>query len=382
MRGHRETMISAMRRDLERLRTRAAQAGWDTDARIESQFFDSLRVVPVSSRLDPLSAIEECIANGRTDPETILAQVRLLRLQRDALGERLIRAEAQVRGDRIERKRGERIGPWTLKKNLGSGGNGEVWKSTDETGREVALKILHRRFQEWGGKRYARFRDEGQKQRQLSDIPGVLPIVGMSFPNSPGPNNPPWLATALATPIRKALRPAPTVRSVVGAIAAIASTLASLHAKDVSHRDIKPRNLYRYNDCWALGDFGLITFPGKGSVTTSGERLGPQHYIAPEMIDHPKTADPKKADVYSLAKTLYVLATEKDYPPPGVQLASTLQAISKFNLHPRAEHLDLLIEWSTQTVPDDRPTMAEFAEVLVGWLRVPDTESDAQAIAP
>lgn len=34
------------------------------------------------------------------------------------------------------------IGSWELKSKIGSGGNGEVWECTDQTGNAFAMKIL------------------------------------------------------------------------------------------------------------------------------------------------------------------------------------------------------------------------------------------------
>jgi serine/threonine protein kinase len=87
--------------------------------------------------------------------------------------------------------------------------------------------------------------------------------------------------------------------------------------KNVSHRDVKPGNLYSFEGRWTIGDFGLVSYPNKEALTAEGKTLGPQHFLAPEMISNPRHADGTKADVYSPAKTLWVLATGQNYPPPG-----------------------------------------------------------------
>ena len=94
---------------------------------------------------------------------------------------------------------------------------------------------------------------------------------------------------------------------MVAAIAEIAGTLATLAAEGVGHRDIKPDNLFRLGDQWVIGDFRLVTYPEKNPMTEHGRKLGPVDYMAPEMRQDADTAAPGPADVWALAKTLWVL---------------------------------------------------------------------------
>lgn len=111
---------------------------------------------------------------------------------------------------------------------------------------------------------------------------------------------------------------------VVSAIRTIATTLAALQeTHNIGHRDIKPGNLYHDGGNWLVGDFGLIALPDVDELTRSGKPLGPAHYTAYEMIRSPREADAHPADVYSLGKTLWVLATNQSFPPEGHQHAGT-----------------------------------------------------------
>ena len=95
----------------------------------------------------------------------------------------------------------------------------------------------------------------------------------------------------------------------MSAIIEIGRTLEFLHAKDISHRDIKPDNIFFLDGGYVLGDFGLVHYPGCISCTQTESHLGAWSTMAPEMRRNPKTSDGKKADVYSLAKTLWILIT-------------------------------------------------------------------------
>ena len=273
---------------------------------------------------------------------------------------------------RQSRRRGERIGPWMLLDPLGAGGNGEVWRAADSDGRDVALKLLHPKYQTPGDARYKRFRDEMQLHDSLRGRPGILPVVSSHLPERPTRQDPAWLATELATGIRAALGREANLEAVVQAVGEIASALAALHAAGISHRDVKPSNLYRHGDAWVVGDFGLVDFPDKESVTETGERLGPAHFIAPEMLADAKAADGSAADVYSLAKTLWVLVTGQNFPPPGELRIDVRQlTMGGYVAHRRIHLLDVLVERATRHGPAARPNMADMAAELASWQAPP-----------
>jgi hypothetical protein len=90
------------------------------------------------------------------------------------------------------------------------------------------------------------------------------------------------------------------------------------------------------------------------------------------MLDEANRSDGRKADVYSLGKTLWVLATEQRVPLPGEQRADNVQlGIGVYRAHSGTRPLDLLIERSTKNNPDDRSTMVDFATELRAWLAPP-----------
>jgi hypothetical protein len=274
-----------------------------------------------------------------------------------------------------------RVGPWNLGRRLGKGGNGEVWEARRDETEAVALKILLPRFQRADHQRFQRFRDEAQAQRSLQGESGILPIVDSHFPDQPSRNDPAWLATALAVPIKKALGPKADLRAIVRAVAAVADALARLHNSGITHRDVKPSNLYRHDGGWVLGDFGLVSFPGKSAKTRTGEQLGPLHYIAPEMMKDAKHSNGTKADVYSLAKTLWVLATRQNHPLAGEQFVRERgQTVTALLSDASAAPLDLLIERATRTDPAARPAMREVTDELEAWLTDPRRLSPAAEV--
>lgn len=261
-------------------------------------------------------------------------------------------------------RKGDEIDGFSLARRLGRGGNGEVWLASSEQHGEVALKLLRRT----DGDRWQRFSDEISVMKSLEHHPGVLPLVAAELPRSPSDGQP-WLATAVATPVAEALGQDASLVAVVEVARDYALTLADLAGRGIGHRDIKPDNLFRYEERWVLGDFGLATYPMKSTITTSARRLGPLYFMAPEMLRSPDEAEAEPADVYSLAKTLWVLASGQRYPPEGqVRTDIPQNDLSQWASERGALALGLLIERATAVSPADRPASGEFAAQLDAWL--------------
>src|SRR6266511_19688 len=275
---------------------------------------------------------------------------------------------------------GDLIGPWTLREKLGAGGNATVWRASRDGGEDVALKVINTTKTQ--REPYRRFMQEIEFLRELGDFPGVLPLLDAHLPQRPSSADRAWLAMPIATPIANALAEAP-LETIVAALAEIAETLARLAERNVGHRDIKPGNLYELNGRWLIGDFGLVAAPDLEELTRSGKALGPAHYTAYEMILDPVNADPLPADVYSFAKTLFVLATGLRYPPEGHQPASTRgYSIADQCPHPHAAALDRLVDRATRLQADQRPTMRQIAADLTAWRELGRTATvDVSALA-
>jgi serine/threonine protein kinase len=228
------------------------------------------------------------------------------------------------------------FGKWHRLEKLGSGGNAKVWKVIDKDGREGAIKILNAK--DPNSEPYKRFRTEIELLRKIGTTSGVLPLLDEHLPAKPTENDPAWLVTPVAIKLRDAIGMYQTLTTVVDAINSISKTLSKLVLEfQVSHRDIKPDNLYSLDNQWMIGDFGLVDFPGKEALTADGAKLGPMYYIAPEMLADAATADGFAADVYSLAKTLWVLATGQHYPLAGeLRIDTETCRLSTYVVHPYA----------------------------------------------
>jgi hypothetical protein len=86
------------------------------------------------------------------------------------------------------------------------------------------------------------------------------------------------------------------------------------------------------------------------------------------LILDPAGADPFPADVYSLGKTLWVLATGLGFPPEGHQPAGTRSySINDLAPHANAAALDRVVDRTTRLHAEERPTMQEVADDLASW---------------
>jgi serine/threonine protein kinase len=206
------------------------------------------------------------------------------------------------------------VGTWRVLNRLGGGGNGTVYRCTGGDGAEAAIKIL-RRDKSMPRDRIPRFRNEVHFLLTRGTCPGVLPLLDSALPDDP--RQPSWYVMPLAVPLVKALKVTPGLTSIVSAVGQISQTLARLAADGISHRDIKPDNLFRLNDEWVIGDFGLVKYPEQEPVTRHGKKVGSSDFMAPEMRQDADTANAELADVYSMGKTLWAVAARRLDPPLG-----------------------------------------------------------------
>src|SRR5205814_2073452 len=136
-------------------------------------------------------------------------------------------------------------------------------------------------------------------------VAGVVPILDYDLADDPSVSRP-WYAMPLGIPLARHLAGV-SVQRKVEAVAQIAETIAALHTQGIAHRDIKPANLLVVADTPSIGDFGLVDYPDKADITGKRQEVGPRWTMAPEVRRAGATLDARPADVYSLAKTLWML---------------------------------------------------------------------------
>jgi len=199
---------------------------------------------------------------------------------------------------------GQRLGDrYLLDHRLGHGGMSVVWLATDERlGRPVAIKVLSETLTA-EAQYLDRFRREAKVAAGLQH-PNLVSVYDFSAGSRPylvmeyieGGD----LARRVArgeTPTAERL-----ARELLGA-------LAHIHAAGVLHRDIKPQNvLIDANGHARLTDFGIAQPRDAASLTRTGQVIGTEAYIAPEV----KAGEPasERSDLYGLGVLLADIARE------------------------------------------------------------------------
>lgn len=267
-----------------------------------------------------------------------------------------------------------------LDKPTEEGGNGQVYFVSSE-GKNYALKQLKDSYikskNEVATEKKERFSKEIEVVKKYEkNISGILPIIDSSPENY-------WYVMPVAEPLMKHIEENENnIEEIAQFIISLSDVLDKLHQEGVCHRDIKPANIYFYKDQPCFSDFGLVGFSEKPiGYTRIDKGLGAIFTIAPEMKRNPKNADGKKADVFSLAKTLWMFLMHNELGFDGTyDRNDNACSLSKSDLY-RAEHLvelEALLHDATESTPDDRPDIKTFRYRLQEWLNIKSDENKKQ----
>lgn len=200
---------------------------------------------------------------------------------------------------------GARLGKWTVDKELGRGGMGQVYLAHDDTGQQFAVKVLapelameagfQQRFlreiaalSQLEHPNIVRFYEAGQQEQVLFYV--MEYVAGNNFDEIlEKQGRLPW-------------------KEVLNVALQIAPALKHAHDRGVIHRDIKPQNLLRSQEgVVKLTDFGIAKVFAADNLTATGGIVGTAEYLSPEQAaGKPVT---KRSDLYSLGTVLYHLLT-------------------------------------------------------------------------
>ena len=203
--------------------------------------------------------------------------------------------------------KGEQIGPYVVRGELGRGGMGIVYLAEDvRLGRTVALKALPGLVAN-DSLRRERLRREARAAAALSH-PGIAVVYAleeidgelfMATEHVRG-------RTLRAELVQGALGPTRALDTAIE----IARALCAAHDAGIVHRDLKPENILRTDDGRIkILDFGIAQFTDQTltQLTLAGAVLGTPAYMAPEQLVGPDVDF--RADIYAAGVILAEMAT-------------------------------------------------------------------------
>ena len=200
-------------------------------------------------------------------------------------------------------KEGESLGGFDLKKLLGSGSSGFVYRAWDTTtGRHCALKLLR----------------QGPPDDTLRNKLGFRRMMRVEHPNLVRVDRIYHLDTYIALSMEEVegvtfrqavieMRDLPkevAYRRLLKLVRDFAAGLAKIHAHGLVHRDIKPENLMvDLHGQGRLIDYGLVDTFGldQAALSTCGFVLGTPRYFSPEVIWSQRYLP--AGDIFSLGMT-------------------------------------------------------------------------------
>lgn len=247
---------------------------------------------------------------------------------------------------------------------LGQGGNGDVTLiENKETSERVALKVLRTVHDDT----YNRFKNEIKIVTECG-IDGVMPIIQYNLPEKTQDSKP-WYTMPLAIPFTEVIQEKDFLEIVTLFIPLI-ETIENLHNNNIFHRDIKPENFLYYQDRVFLTDFGLVKFPESPQLTPERRDIGAKFTMAPEMRREAYKSEGSSADVYSLAKSLWIALTKTPLGFDGQYVKGSVISLSNYENNSYLTPLEDLLQSATDNLPSKRPSIKEFKQKIQEWIEL------------
>ena len=265
---------------------------------------------------------------------------------------------------------GSVIGAYRIESTVGAGGMGFVYRATHAlTHRTAAIKVMRE-------DQLVQDRAVDRMMREASILASVShPGIPQFFECGILDDGRPWIAmeliagAPLAHRMQRELIPA---TDVIEFVQGVAGVLAAAHGRGVTHRDLKPDNIFLTPDCERCRvrviDWGIAHAVAGSRFTNMNEAIGTPTYMAPEQARGGPTDG--FCDVYGLGIVAYQALTGR---PPFLGSTSVEILVQHLNrpvpaLAPRCPDapygLVELVERMLAKNFDERPSASEISHEL------------------
>ena len=201
---------------------------------------------------------------------------------------------------------GDCLGKYRELQLIGEGGSGRVYSAFDPDRKSyVALKVLNPEYYSSPEHRQL-FLREIQLQSQL-DLPGLVRVFECGETASQL-----YYTMELVKGVsidKYCQRRNLNIPAILRLVAKVAHTVASLHDRDIIHRDIKPGNVMidEYGNVKLL-DLGVAALIREDNLFVGSFGIsGAPGYLAPEIFNAPNHSITTAVDVYALGVMTYEL---------------------------------------------------------------------------
>ncbi|HYQ78939.1 MAG TPA: PASTA domain-containing protein, partial [Solirubrobacterales bacterium] len=267
-------------------------------------------------------------------------------------------------------------------RRLGSGGMADVWLAEDShLQRQVALKVLHRRFlqdQEFVG----RFQREAEHAAGLQH-PN---IVGVYDRGSDGEVNYIAMRYVEGPTLKELIDRGLSPDQAVALVRQVLEGARFAHRNGIVHRDLKPQNVIVDGEGKAVvTDFGIAR-AGVSEITQTGSVMGTPQYLSPEQAQGFEVTP--VSDLYSIGVILYEALTRRVPFEADSAVAIAMKQVAETPQRPSSINpqvspaLDAVVMRALEKEPGQRFQSADaFIAALDAALKDPGVSRDTAAFA-